>query len=311
MARSRYDELHDRFVSGATSKAGTRYERLAAIVLKVLNDQRRVIHDLRLLGESEVKHQIDVTIEADGKARRVLVECKDFDISGDPVGLGIIRDFFGVVSDLKPDEAVVVTCNDFTADARKYAAAKGIKLATLREHEVPEGHARVSRVEMTMIVTWPEARGVQFILDGSEADVGSRLAADRAAAGLHPSNTSVWDPVFVNQPDGRRVQVVELLTEHLNDKPERTPGLHEKSISMKGATLEVGERGGIPLSSIVLTYEMVSPEPQVMSWATRVATLIVTGFGDENYVIFEDDLRRFTIGDDGEVIPAETPPSRR
>jgi hypothetical protein len=38
MARSRYDELHDRFVTAATSKAGTRYERLAAIVLKILND---------------------------------------------------------------------------------------------------------------------------------------------------------------------------------------------------------------------------------------------------------------------------------
>lgn len=311
MARSRYDELHDRFVSAATSKAGTRYERLAAIVLKVLNDQQRVIHDLRLLGESDVKHQIDVTIEADGKARRVLVECKDFDISGDPVGLGIIRDFFGVVSDVKPDEAVVVTCNDFTADARKYAAAKGIKLATLREHEVPEGHARIRRVEMTMIVSWPEARGVRFILDGTEADLGSKLAADRAAAGLHPSNTSIWDPVFVNLPDGRRIQVLELLNEHLNDNPDRTAGLHEKSISMKGATLEIEERGGIPLSSIVLTYEFATAEPQVMSWATRVAALIVAGLGDENYVIFEDDLRRFTIRDDGEVVPAETPPSRR
>jgi len=304
MARSRYDELHDRFAAAATSKAGTRYERLAAIVLKVLNDQKRVIHDMRLVGESDVKHQIDVTLEAGGKARRVLVECKDFDISGDSVGLGIIRDFFGVVSDVRPDEAVVVTCNDFTPDARKFAAAKGIKLATLREHEVPEGHARIRTVEMTMTISWPEARGVRFMLDGSEDDVGSKLAADREAARVDPTKMSMWDPVFVNLPDGQRTQVTEFLIEHLNDEPEESLGVYEKVIPMRGATLEVEERGGIPLSSIVLTYEVKTGEPHVMSWATRVATLIVHGLGDDDYVIFEDDLKRFTIQDDGEVVPA-------
>ncbi len=304
MARSRYDELHDRLAAASTSKAGTRYERLAAIVLKVFNEQATVIHDLRLLGESDVKHQIDVSIEADGKTRRVLVECKDFDVSGDPVGLGIIRDFFGVVSGVRPDEAFVITCNEFTADARKFAAAKGIKLATLREHEVPEGHARVSRVEMTINASWPEARGVRFIPDGAAGDVGTRLAADRLAAGLGRSSTSMWDPIFVNLPSGRRVQVNEFLTEHLNDKPDSTPGLQEKVIPMVGATLEVEQRGGIPLSSIVLTYEMVTSEPMVTSWAVRVAALIAQGLGDAaNLVIYEDDVRRFTIDDEGEVVP--------
>ncbi len=275
------------------------------MVLKVLNEAETVVHDLRLLGDSDVKHQIDVTIEAEGSTRRVLVECKDFDVSGDPVGLGIIRDFFGVVADVRPDEAFVVTCNGFTADARKFAASKGIKLATLREHEVPEGDARISRVEMTMMVSWPEARGVRFILDGSEADVGRKLAADRVAAGLDPEKTSVWDPVFVNLPDGQRVQVLELLNQHLNDDPERTPGLHEKVIPTSGATLEIEERGGIPLSSIVLAYEMITGDPHVISWATRVAALIASGFGgDANYLIFEDDLKRFTIGDAGEVVPS-------
>ena len=66
---------------------------------------------------SGVEDQIDVTIDYKGKPRRILMECKDYDISGDKVGLGVVRDFVGVITDVKPDEAVIITCNDFTAEA--------------------------------------------------------------------------------------------------------------------------------------------------------------------------------------------------
>ncbi len=71
-ARSRYDELHDRFDPIKTGKAGTRYERLTAMVLKALHRENVVIHDMRLIGDSEVKHQIDVHIEMNGADRQVI-----------------------------------------------------------------------------------------------------------------------------------------------------------------------------------------------------------------------------------------------
>jgi hypothetical protein len=301
VARSRYDELHDRFAAASTSKAGSRYERLAAIVLKVLHQQQTVIHDLRLLGESEVKHQIDVTIEAHGRTKRVLVECKDFDVSGDRVGLGIIRDFYGVFSDVHPDEAFVITCNDFTADARKFAAAKGIKLAILREAVVPEGYVRVRDVEMSVSMLVPEIRSTRFMLAGDE-ETGRRLQEDRAAAGLDLSRTTQADPVFMNLPTGERVQVVEYLNFHLNHDVEKEAGFYKKVIPMAGATLEVEERGGVPLASIVLGYELRETESVVIGWANQVASLILTGLGEADFVIFEDDLRRFTIAEAGEVV---------
>ena len=73
MGRSSYDELHDRYERISTTKAGTRYERLAALVFKCLNDRHIVIHDLKLLGETGVAHQIDVQIEVDGRPRHLLV----------------------------------------------------------------------------------------------------------------------------------------------------------------------------------------------------------------------------------------------
>jgi hypothetical protein len=69
-ARSRYDELHDRYHAILTTKAGTRYERLAALVFKILEDRNVVIHDLKLIGDSSVAHQIDVSIAIDGKHKK-------------------------------------------------------------------------------------------------------------------------------------------------------------------------------------------------------------------------------------------------
>jgi hypothetical protein len=97
--RSRYDELHDRYNTILTTKGGTRYEIVAAFVFKALEEQDTVIHDLSLVGESDVAHQIDVLVERNGVKHRVLIECKDFDISGEKIGLDIIRNFRSVLED--------------------------------------------------------------------------------------------------------------------------------------------------------------------------------------------------------------------
>ena len=69
--RSRYDALHDKYHQILTTKAGTRYERLAALVFKVLEDKNVVVHDLKLAGEdTDVKHQIDVSIESASVTKR-------------------------------------------------------------------------------------------------------------------------------------------------------------------------------------------------------------------------------------------------
>ena len=47
---SAYDELFDRYHQIATTKAGTRYEILAAMVCKTLEERNAVIHDVKLRG---------------------------------------------------------------------------------------------------------------------------------------------------------------------------------------------------------------------------------------------------------------------
>jgi hypothetical protein len=60
------------------------------MIAKTLEENKRVIHDLKLRGESHVAHQIDVTVEGEDGRKTLLIECKDFDVSGNKVGLSIV-----------------------------------------------------------------------------------------------------------------------------------------------------------------------------------------------------------------------------
>jgi hypothetical protein len=140
---SRYDELFDKYQGIMKAKSGTKYEMLTALIFKVLNEKGVVIHDLDLIGETETPAQIDVCVEVNGARKRVLIECKDFDVSNKNVGLPILRHFWAVVEERKPAEGIVITCNGFSKNARKYAKTKGIKLAVLRDFREEDKEGRI------------------------------------------------------------------------------------------------------------------------------------------------------------------------
>jgi hypothetical protein len=125
------------------------------MVFKALEESTAVIHDVSLLGESDVSHQIDVHVTVEGQSRRVLIECKDFDISGDKVGLPIVRNFWAVLDDTRADEGFIITCNGFTDDAAKYAKAKGIKLVVLRIHEEKDWEGFIKTVVVRLLALAP------------------------------------------------------------------------------------------------------------------------------------------------------------
>ncbi len=168
------DLVYDRLVAAEKLKLGTKYERLAALVFNLLTE-RETVHDLRLRGATGVKHQIDAVVG--DERRRVLIEAKDYDR---PVDLPVVRNFWAVVEDLQPDEAFIVTTEGFSANARTYAEAKGIKLAVLRIPRDEDWENIVRRVNVTITatmqvgppnVTWelhPDAHG------GQVGDVVSR-----------------------------------------------------------------------------------------------------------------------------------------
>jgi hypothetical protein len=144
---SSIDLIYDRLVAEEKLRSGTKYERRAALAFRELTG-RATVHDLRLRGSSGVPHQIDVVVGDD--AKRVLIETKDYD---KVVDLPVVRNFWGVVDDLRPDEAFMLTTVGFSDNARRYASAKGIRLAVLRPPLDEGWEGFVRRIVLDVTVT--------------------------------------------------------------------------------------------------------------------------------------------------------------
>jgi hypothetical protein len=301
MSRSRYDELHDRFEPILTGKSGTRYERLAAMVWKALHEQNIVVHDVRLMGDSEVSHQIDVKMDRDGAPCRTLIECKDFDVAGAKVGLGILRDFRSVMEDTDADEGVVVTCNGFTRDARKYAKAKSIKLMVLRLFEDADMDGRIQTIALSV-----RMRGVTDLIveavDMAAADAAS-FQAQLVTVGCASSITPSSPVMFVR--GNEVIQFNRFLVEQANElakQEQRAPGNWPGQIVPDGWSIQVGHNVPLPFAAIDIRYDYIDEERASKIVSDRIAEMLLLGFGTDDIIIFGDQLERRQIAGDGKVL---------
>lgn len=297
--RTRYDELHDKYHAILTTKAGTRYERLAAMVFKALEERNVVIHDLKLSGaDPEVKHQIDVTVEIGGVKRTRLIECKDFDIAHDKVGLGIIRDFRSVLEDTKADEGIVITCIGFTEDARKYAKSKGIKLAVLRVIETVDLNGYITKIRVGIVVQMPANPSAAIAIPEHVSQLYSeQMKAIGANGGI--SNTA---PVFFVSGNERH-QFNAFLTKRMNEAiPAAGPKTIEIMIPPDNWRIQIDGNPPMPFDGITVRFDVDEERHTTEVVSDRVAELILTGFGQEDIIIYGDDIERRAIDPDtGEV----------
>lgn len=298
--RSKYDELHDRYFAVLNSKGGTRYERLAALVFKSLHEDSVVIHDFKLTGSSTVKHQIDVLIEQQGRTKRVLVECKDFDVSGNPVGLDIVRDFRSVVEDTKADEAFIVTCTGFTEPAETYAKAKNIKLAVLRAFEDKDWEGRIRQVNVTFHVQTPlEIQAVNLHQNPVE---NAALHAACAAEGVDLGRFGQNAPLYL-LGNAERVQILDFVDREIKLMSLPNEG-EQVTLSVDPAiwSLQVGQQASVTFSRLefkVRPPRVLTEKIEVVS--DKIAELILKGFGNHDIVVFDEQLKRMTIDKGGEV----------
>lgn len=300
--RSKYDELHDHYHAILTTKSGTRYERLAAVVFAALDRNNVVVHDLKVIGvDSGVKHQIDVHVERDGRNKRILVECKDYDVSGDAVGLGVIRDFCAVADDIRPDEAWVITCNTFTKDARKFAKAKGIKLATLRAFAESDWQDRTHTfiTDVVFIKVHNDKINARFRTVRDE-DANS-FFTDLGAAGQRLALSLDADPSQIY--DGSSVRSITEIVLQLAKAPVTSPNQTEVAeskvcdgwVSGDGRTRYriTGFRIGVPITRTAF---------QITIKADQAAALLLLSSSEGlDFVLWDTTLEGYTIDDEGQV----------
>jgi hypothetical protein len=301
MRRSYYDELHDKYLKISTTKQGTRYERLAAFVFKVLEESGAVIHDLKLLGESDTKSQIDVIFETDDGQKRTLIECKDFDVSGKDVGIGIVRCFWGVVDDIKPDEAIILTCNGFTKDALVYAKHKNIKLAVLRKFTELDGMDLIKSVNVN--IKFLSCVNSSSHLTFSRKEHQNKWQNDLKASGIKGQEILMGEkPIYIIPSESERIQINKCLDRLLNEYPRETPGHIDLDVPVNGWTIEIENRGRIPIGKLKLSFDIVHFDYSMELASKKVAELILQGLKEDDLIIFDEDLKRYTINSEtGEV----------
>jgi hypothetical protein len=294
MSRSRYDDLHDRFFAGAASKAGTRYERLAALVLKAVNPDRVVIHDLKLIGISKVKHQIDVVLSDQGGTRRVLVECKDFDTSGQKVGLEIVRGFFGAVEDIRPDDAFVISCTGFTAPAVKYSKAKGIQPVVLRMFEDADWEGRIKEVHVQInALLPPRINNVKFSLTET---ANKKLAKQALRHNIHWPVITSKDQIFLLRA-GDRLPLFERMTA-LGKAPEGATLPHTEFVELPPSEYRLQIADETPVSFEVFRYEVDTPPiitSNIVVGNELEVLLMMKGYRGDDVVIFDHHLKQLNF----------------
>lgn len=120
-----------------TRNKNTEYEQFTRKVFAGLSSQKKVKtiklqHNVKLLGNSGTRHQIDVywEYEKDGQLHKVAIECKNYT---NKVSIGRVRDFYGVLADIEGLQGIMITKAGYQSGAKKYALSKGIHLKELRE----------------------------------------------------------------------------------------------------------------------------------------------------------------------------------
>jgi len=302
MPRSYYDELHDKYSDILINKAGTRYERLAAIVFKILSESNVVIHDVSMRGESDVSHQIDVKISRDGLESHTLIECKDYDVSGNKIGLDVVRNFSSVIDDAGPAQGIILTCNGFTRDAAKFAKWKGIKLCVLRAHNDEDWDGFIKEVRIRIMYIIPLNPEVTMVIsDKDEHEKMADLAANALAEGGGVHST---DRIFFSDGNNN-VQFNEFLTKKMNDAInfEENRDLIEIEVPSDGWRLTDGGGRVVKFDSMKLKFQVGKDLRESIVTSSRIAELILKGFGDDDIIIWDDQLSRFKIDPDtGEVV---------
>ena len=135
-------------------------ELVNADVLKTTNVQ----HNVKLKGRSGQVHQIDVYWEYEiaGSKHKVAIECKNYNKT---VGIGKVRDFYGVLYDLVDVKGIMVTKVGYQKGAKEYASYYGIDLKELRSPN--SGEAVIGEVELHINTS---TRHCLFLVDDNYAE---------------------------------------------------------------------------------------------------------------------------------------------
>lgn len=154
------DELYYQLYGERLPKKGQALERLSAVALKLLQEECKVQYDQQVRAKfSNTVYQLDGLIDEGG--RQVMVEAKDYTVSGEKVGRSDLQKMEAALTDLDIPEGKFVSATDFSNRAKPFAEstktnpkAYPIELSHVRPSNLEDEKGRVKTIHVTI-----EARG--------------------------------------------------------------------------------------------------------------------------------------------------------
>lgn len=282
--------IYDNNVAAEKLKSGAKYERLTSIVHKILKTSDTVIHDLRLRGDGKTaSHQIDVTVQKGDTKKKILIECKDYDKK---IGIGIVRDFFGAVNQIKPDEAYVVTTIGFTKGAVAFASDEGINLYILRDVLKADLDNRILKINLNIIIPSYDFKVMGLLIDDETEK--EKLASLR-------NQTIMVGNLPINDPQGKKVSSLfeefDEIVKGYTDGKDRN--LTEKLI-VKPNYIDFN---GIKIDGIIININITNDVIKDIIEPKGIATLILQSLdGTIDKIIQSTDITKWTFNDEGKVV---------
>lgn len=291
-AMSAADELHERIFDFVPPKAGTAYERLAAVVLADLGWES-VRHEARLRPEGRrAEQRLDViATHPDGSVRRLLVECKDWNRE---VGKGTMDALVGVRDQAGFDAAMAVTTEGFTAGAVDVAADEDIAMVLLREVRPDEHFVMGFKLEIFPVGShWSN---VQMLVS---SDVS---AVDEGQGG----GMSTADHLFY--PDGSPAETLGEVLESQSGGLEE--GVFERQVQFERGRLApmIAGQPPVPIVGIRWTETVSKSSPQVTEeHETGKPCLVVEQLNEDGQpvrprLVVDRHLNAWDIAEDGTVV---------
>ena len=258
--------------------ANAEYEKLVQAIYQTLHDAEGirtvdVKHNVKIEGKSGCKHQIDVYWEFEmmGETHRVAIECKNY---RDPLEIGKVRDFFGVLYDIGHINGILVTRSGYDSGGIKFADYYNINLREARIPNEQDWKGRLKEIPLTITAFKANIISRDIIPDGEWLLM--RGIIDPGDEYLSFSLPVDWeDQIIVYNGAGQRI--TDFL-QRKRDLPtfgwEEEKGL-KHTFGFDDGYVDTVELGRIKVKHIQFTYDVVSVSVSTVIEGERIARAIL------------------------------------
>lgn len=162
------EDLYQDIFGKKPAKRGTAYELIVGTVLKLLNQDTNITHNIFFKSPySSDKYQIDNLCEADGLT---FVEAKDYSQRGGKVGRGDVAKLAGALCVLKGDidKGLLASATDFTKTAKQFTSdflkSNGIPidLLVIRKSVTADTEGTIQKIVVNMNMLMPDFERAEF-----------------------------------------------------------------------------------------------------------------------------------------------------